>query len=166
MILKDTVINMAPIIRRAVPDDSEQILALLEQVEAIHQKGRPDLFREHGTKYTIPELHKIMADDERPIFVAVIDDRVVGYIFGIITETRNSTMLFDMKTIHLDDVCIDESCRGMGIGGALMECVTEWARSIGCTRMDLDVWEFNDGARRFYEKYGFITQKRRMDMWL
>ena len=157
---------MSVVIRRAMVDDAEGILALLEQVEAIHQKGRPDLFREHGTKYTITELFEIMVDAERPIFVAAKDDKVVGYIFGIITETRDSAMLVDMKTIHLDDVCIDESCRGTGIGGQLMEYVTAWAKSVGCNRMDLDVWEFNDGARRFYEKYGFVTQKRRMDMWL
>lgn len=157
---------MSVIIRRAMVDDAEGILALLEQVEAIHQKGRPDLFKEHGTKYTITELFEIMTDADRPIFVAADGARVVGYIFGVITETKNSTMLVDMKTIHLDDVCIDESCRGAGIGGMLMEHVTEWAKSIGCTRMDLDVWEFNDGARRFYEKYGFATQKRRMDMWI
>lgn len=157
---------MSIVIRRANVSDAEGILALLEQVEAIHQKGRPDLFREHGTKYTITELFEIMADAERPIFVAVDGEKVVGYIFGIITETKDSTMLVDMKTIHLDDVCIDENCRKMGIGGLLMEYVTEWARSVGCNRMDLDVWEFNDGARRFYEKYGFVTQKRRMDMWL
>ena len=157
---------MTPIIRRATVDDAEGILALLGQVEAIHQKGRPDLFLEHGTKYTAAELFEIMTDAERPIFVAAVGERVVGYIFGIITETRDSTMLVDMKTIHLDDVCVDESCRGMGIGGLLMEYVIAWAKSVGCNRMDLDVWEFNDGARRFYEKYGFVTQKRRMDMWL
>jgi len=157
---------MSVVIRRAMVDDAEGILALLEQVEAIHQKGRPDLFREHGTKYTITELFEIMADAERPIFVAVEGCKVVGYIFGIITETKDSTMLVDMKTIHLDDVCIDEKCRGMGIGGQLMEYVTAWAKSVGCNRMDLDVWEFNSDARRFYEKYGFVTQKRRMDMWI
>ena len=154
------------IIRRAVPTDTDGILALLSQVEAIHQKGRPDLFRVNGTKYTATELCEVMADDDRPIFVAVNGEKVLGYIFGIIAETKDSTMLFDMKTIHLDDVCIDESCRREGVGGALMEYVTSWAKSVGCNRMDLDVWEFNDGARRFYERYGFITQKRRMDMWI
>ncbi len=157
---------MSVVIRRAMVDDAEGILALLEQVEAIHQKGRPDLFRENGTKYTITELFEIMADADRPIFVAASGNKVVGYIFGIITETKDSTMLVDMKTIHLDDVCIDEGCRGAGIGGQLMEYVTAWAKSVGCNRMDLDVWEFNDGARRFYEKCGFVTQKRKMDMWL
>ncbi|MBQ2765533.1 MAG: GNAT family N-acetyltransferase [Clostridia bacterium] len=157
---------MKTVIRRAVPTDADQILLLLEQIEDIHRQGRPDLFREHGTKYTASELCEIMADADRPIFVALIGDKIVGYIFGIITETKGSTMLFDMKTLHLDDVCIDESCRGMGIGGELMEHVMAWAKSVGCDRMDLDVWEFNGGARRFYEKYGFSTQKRRMDMWI
>ncbi len=159
-------IVMSVVIRRAMVDDAGGILDLLMQIESIHQKGRPDLFREHGTKYTITELFEIMTDAELPIFVAVDGARVVGYIFAIISETKNSTMLVDMKTIHLDDVCVDVSCRGTGIGSMLMEYVTEWAKSVGCTRMDLDVWEFNDGARRFYEKYGFVTQKRRMDMWL
>ena len=106
-------------------------------------------------------------DEKREaVFVAELEGKVAGYVFCIITETKNSTMLFDMKTNHLEDVCIDESCRGMGIGGALMEYVTAWAKENGCDRMDLDVWEFNEGARRFYERYGFQTQKRRMDKWL
>ena len=157
---------MEPTIRRAKNEDAPQILDLLLQVESIHQQGRPDLFREHGVKFTAPELYEIFADDTRPVFVAEVDGKVAGYVFGIITETKGSTMLFDMKTIHLEDVCIDESCRGMGIGGALMEYVTAWAKENGCDRMDLDVWEFNEGARRFYERYGFTTQKRRMDKWL
>lgn len=157
---------MRPTVRRAIPEDTERLLALLEQVESVHQKGRPDLFREHGIKFTACELLEIIADDTRPVFVAVYEGCVVGYVFCIITETKGSTMLFDMKNVHLEDVCIDESCRGMGIGGLLMEYVTEWARKNGCDHMDLDVWEFNDGARRFYERYGFATQKRRMDMWL
>lgn len=157
---------MKPIVRRAVPEDAGAILALLLQVEEIHQKGRPDLFKEHGTKYTAGELYEIMADESRPIFVAELDGCVVGYVFGIINDTKDSTMLVDMKTIHLDDVCVDSSCRAMGIGGILMEYVTDWAKAVGCTRMDLDVWEFNEGAKRFYERYGFKVQKHRMDMWL
>lgn len=153
-------------IRRAIPDDADRLLDLLCQVEAVHQKGRPDMFRVNGTKYTVPELLEIIADDSTPVFVAVHEGRVVGYIFGVVNEVRDSTMLFDMKTLHLEDVCIDEECRGMGVGSLLMEYVTDWARANRFDRMDLDVWEFNEGARRFYERYGFSTQKRRLDMWL
>jgi len=157
---------MAPEVRRAIPEDTGRLFDLLMQVEGVHRKGRPDLFRVNGTKYTEAELVDVIANDETPVFVAVHEGRVVGYIFCIISEIKDSTMLFDMKNIHLEDVCIDESCRGMGIGSVLMEYVTDWAKKSGCTHMDLDVWEFNEGARRFYERYGFGTQKRRMDKWL
>lgn len=157
---------MKPTVRRACPSDTERLLDLLMQVEEVHRQGRPDLFRVNGTKFTPTELIEIIADDSRPVFVAELDGKVVGYVFCIVSEIKDSTMLFDMKTVHFEDVCVDETCRGMGIGGLLMEYVTEWAKANGCNRMDLDVWEFNEGARRFYERYGFATQKRRMDMWL
>ena len=157
---------MTPEIRRADTFDTERLLELLSQVEAVHQKGRPDLFRVNGTKYTAAELLSIIADENTPVFVAVYDGVVVGYVFCIISDIKDSTMLFDMKNIHLEDVCVDEACRGMGIGSLLIEYVIEWAKNNGCDHMDLDVWEFNSGARRLYERYGMETQKRRMDMWL
>ncbi|MBQ8508942.1 MAG: GNAT family N-acetyltransferase [Clostridia bacterium] len=157
---------MEPVIRRAIPADAERILAMLEQVEEIHHQGRPDIFRAHGIKFTPDELRAQIGDDTRPIFVAELDGRVVGYTFCILGEIKDSPMLNDAKTIHLEDVCVDESCRGHAVGGTLMAFVRDYAKSIGCTRMDLDVWEFNEGARRFYEKHGFSVQKRRMDMVL
>ncbi len=153
-------------IRRAIPADAERILKLLLQVEAVHQKGRPDLFRENGIKFTEKELFCIMEDEARPIFVADCGGAVIGYVFCILSEIKDSPMQFDMKTVHLEDVCVDESCRGMGVGSALMEYVIDWAKKQGIDRMDLDVWEFNEDARKFYERYGFATQKRRLDMWL
>ena len=154
------------IIRRARPEDSDAILALLSQVEAVHHEGRPDLFRPGGTKYTADELLEIIRDDNRPIFVAVLDGNVVGYTFGIVRITKDSTMLLDAKALHLDDVCVDEACRGTGVGSVLMEYVLGWAKENGFDRVDLNVWEFNDGARRFYERYGFSTQKRCMELAL
>ena len=75
-------------------------------------------------------------------------------------------MLNDAKTLHIEDVCVDENRRGENVGGELMEFVKDYAKKIGCARVDLDVWEFNEGARRFYEKHGFKVQKRRMDIVL
>ncbi len=153
-------------IRKALDKDADKILALLAQVEHIHYLGRPDIFRLNGTKFTAEELRELMRDESRPIFVAEEDGEVVGYTFCIINEVKDSTMLLDAKTLHLEDVCVDESKRDLGVGGRLMEFAKSYAKEIGCVRIDLDVWEFNDGARRFYEKYGFTCQKRRMDLTL
>ena len=153
-------------IRRAVPADADKILELLSQVEQIHYLGRPDIFRPNGIKFTGDELTEQMSDDSRPIFVAVKDGEVVGYSFCIISEIKDSTMLNDAKTLHIEDVCVDENRRGENVGGELMEFVKDYAKKIGCARVDLDVWEFNEGACRFYEKHGFKVQKRRMDIVL
>lgn len=153
-------------IRRAVPTDTDRIMDLLFQVEEVHRQGRPDMFREGGIKYTEPELIDIIKSDDTPVFVAVSGGDICGYVFGAVSEVKDSPMLLDMKTLHLEDVCVDEGCRGQGVGRLLVEYVGGWARENGFDRLDLDVWEFNEGARRLYERLGFSTQKRRMDMWL
>lgn len=157
---------MSTLIRRAAKDDIDAIQSLLLQVERIHYDGRPDIFREGGVKFTTDELEKLMRDESRPIFCAVVDGRVVGYVFCIIGEISGDPMLRDAKTLHLEDVCVDESCRGTGVGGELMEFIKSYAKENGFTRIDLDVWEFNDRAREFYIKHGFGVQKRRMDLVL
>ena len=148
-------------IRQAVQSDIPALQSLLLQVEAIHYAGRPDIFKDGGVKFTNEQLAQLLCDPTRPIFCAVNDGQVVGYVFCIITEIKGDPMLRDAKTLHLEDVCVDKSCRDL-----LVEYVKTYARENDFTRIDLDVWEFNDRAREFYEKHGFGVQKRRMDLVL
>lgn len=153
-------------IRQAVQSDIPALQSLLLQVEKIHCDGRPDIFKDGGVKFTNEQLAQLLCDPTRPIFCAVNDGQVVGYVFCIITEIKGDPMLRDAKTLHLEDVCVDESCRGGGVGSLLVEYVKTYARENDFTRIDLDVWEFNDSAREFYIKHGFGVQKRRMDLVL
>ena len=36
----------------------------------------------------------------------------------------------------------------------------------GFTRIELDLWEFNRDALKFYEAAGFSTYRRHMELWL
>ena len=72
----------------------------------------------------------------------------------------------DMRTLYVDDLCVDESARGKGIGTALMDAAVAFARAKSCHNVDLNVWEFNEGARAFYERYGMHTMKRYMEILL
>ena len=70
------------IIRRATEKDMPRIHELLSQVEEVHHKIRPDLFKAGGRKYTDEELACIIADDNRPILAAVDEnDALLGYAF-------------------------------------------------------------------------------------
>ena len=150
-------------IRRAEERDIPAICTLLEEVLTVHHEGRPDIFRQGCKKYTEKELISLISDDKRPIFVAENATRVQGYAFCIIKEVHGDNSLHDMKTLYIDDLCVDASSRGMHIGSALYEHVKAYAKAIGCYNLTLNVWECNPGAKRFYEKLGLVPQKTVME---
>ncbi len=150
-------------IRRAQEKDIERINDLLFQVNKVHSDKRPDLFRQGGRKYTDEELVALIADDERPIFVAVDDNEyVLGYAFCIF-EKNNSHVLTDITSLYIDDLCVDEKARGQKIGKKLYEYVLDFAKNAGCYNVTLNVWALNDSARKFYEKCGLHVQKIGME---
>lgn len=153
-------------IRLAQKCDIPGIIALLKQVGEVHHRGRPDLFRAGAQKYNEAELEAILQDPSRPIFVSVEESAVLGYGFCMIQETRDNSVLCDDKSIYIDDICIDESCRGKHIGTAIFRHIHAYARSIGCDSITLNVWSFNESAMKFYERMGMKPRKTVMEMLL
>lgn len=151
------------VVRRAQEKDMPRIDELLLQVDLVHHYGRPDLFNV-GRKYTDEELKKIIADDHTPIFVAVDEnDMVLGYAFCIFKYYPNDNILTDIKTIYIDDLCVDEKYRGQNVGRTVYEHVLKYAKEIGCYNVTLNVWTCNEGAMKFYEKCGMKAQKIGME---
>ena len=141
-------------IRRAEYKDLTMVKNLLDQVDLLHHNGRPDIFK-IGRKYNDDQLIEIFADDMRPVFVAVTpDDEAVGYCFCCIRESRNDNVIVDHKTLYIDDLCVDESCRGKGIGKHLYLYAVDHARNLGCHNVTLNVWECNPDAEAFYRSLG------------
>ena len=153
-------------IRRACKKDINGINNLLRQVLEIHHQGRPDIFKSGGKKYTDEELFSIIADDTRPIFVAVEEGVVIGYAFCIFQQHKADNILTDIKTIYIDDLCVDESIRGKHIGTKLYNYVLSFARESGCYNVTLNVWSCNASAIKFYEKCGMKPQKIGMEVVL
>ena len=150
-------------IRRAEQSDIPDISRLLLQVEDVHHKGRPDLFKPGGTKYTADQLAGIIEDDSRPIFVADDGGEVTGYAFCMFKQQLNDTAVTDIKTLYIDDLCVDENRRGQHIGRQIYEYVLEFARESGCYNVTLNVWTCNPGAVKFYENCGLKPQKIGME---
>lgn len=151
-------------IRRAKEQDIEGIDRLLCQVLMVHHKGRPDLFKGDTKKYTDEEMSEIIKDDARPIFVGVDGkEKVLGYAFCVFQEHKGDNILTDIKTLYIDDLCVDEGCRGQHVGKNLYEYVLNFAKEAGCYNVTLNVWSCNPGALAFYEKCGLVPQKIGME---
>lgn len=151
-------------IRRACEIDMNGLNRLLCQVLAVHHNGRPDLFKGNVKKYTDDQLKAILADDSKPIFVAVDDtEYVLGYAFCVFQQHIGDNILTDVKTLYIDDLCVDENIRGQHIGSALYEHVLNFAKAQHCYNVTLNVWSLNEGAIKFYERCGMKPQKIGME---
>lgn len=150
-------------IRKACKEDIRRIIELLHQVNMVHHKIRPDLFKPYTTKYSEQELESLLDDNSKPIFV--YDNGVIlGYAFCQISEIKNHLLLEDIKTLYIDDICVDENARGKHVGKALYEYVRDYAQSIGCNNITLNVWEGNEPASQFYKNMGMKVQKTTMEI--
>ena len=148
----------------AAEKDIPQMIDLLRQVGEVHHQIRPDLFRAGAQKYDEAALKRLLSDPDRPIIAGVVEDKMVGYAFCILQEIKNDPVLCDRKTLYIDDLCVDETVRGGGVAKAIYQGVLDYARSIGCDAVTLNVWCGNDRAMHFYEKCGFKPQKIGMEL--
>jgi len=155
---------MSIVIRHAEKKDIARISELLSQVLEIHAALRPDIFISGTTKYTEDELLGIITNDETPVFVADDDGNVVGYAFCVMKRQPFSTNMKDFKTIYIDDLCVDQNCRGKHVGSMLFDYVMDFAKKSGCYDVTLNVWEGNDSARSFYEKKGMFIKETQMEI--
>ncbi len=152
-------------IRRAENGDIPRITELLYQVHKVHSDKRPDLFRRGAKKYAEDELREIIADDERPVFVALLGGDVAGYAFCVF-QRHGDGSLEDFTTLYIDDLCVDEKSRKSHIGSALYQYVLDFAKKSGCHNLTLNVWECNPGAMNFYRKMGLSVQKTTLEQLL
>lgn len=154
-------------IRKAKEKDIKKIMDLLVQVDMVHHNGRPDIFNGPATKYTKEQLLAIFADPQTPVFVSVDEqERVQGYAFCQLQQIVGDTIRTDIRTLYIDDLCVDETVRGQHIGTKLYEHVCRFAKEQGCYNVTLNVWTCNPSAMQFYTARGMSAQKIGMEQIL
>lgn len=146
------------LIRESKKEDSAAVYSLLLDIAKLHKSGRPDIFVDLVSKYSIEEVESRLSAIDNGVFVAVYQNTVVGYVFCEIKTEGNG------KTLYIDDLCVASNVRRMGIGKKLIDRAREYAIEKDCVRLMLNVWEFNESAVDFYENYGFTTRSRHMEM--
>jgi ribosomal protein S18 acetylase RimI-like enzyme len=154
-------------IREAKKGDIPDILQLLIQVDMVHHNGRPDLFKGPATKYDAAELEDIIDNDSTPVFVCADEnEHILGHAFCIHKQVIGDSVLTDVKTLYIDDICVDEAARGQHAGKMLYDYVVDYAKREGFYNITLNVWNCNPPAMKFYEAMGLKPQKVCMEQIL
>ena len=153
-------------VRMACECDIPGMIRLLYQVGDVHHGIRPDIFRGGAIKYGEEELKQLLRDEDSPIFVLTEGNDLLAYCFCQLREYRGSSVMTDRKEVYIDDLCVEESCRGRGLAKVLYRHVCGWAKEIGCGFVTLNVWQGNDSALGFYENMGMTPRSTTMEQKL
>ncbi|WP_432666186.1 GNAT family N-acetyltransferase [Wukongibacter baidiensis] len=89
------------------------------------------------------------------ILTALIEDRAVGYAMAKIYEEE---MVADNGTGRIglfDELYVDDSARGFGIGKMLLDEVMNWFKERDIKRVKLHAYSWNEKAKKLYENNGF-----------
>ena len=152
-------------IRKARPKDCNEVIKLLKQISQLHHTGRPDIFKPSVCKYNNDDLIFKFTDPEQYIIVATDEkDHVLGYALSYFEIKHDNRLLVDRKILYLDDLCVDDGYRGMNIGSQLFNATLLYAKETGCDSLELNVWEFNTPAIKFYKKHGMTVKYSRMEI--
>lgn len=143
----------------ARPGDRDAVNALAREVHALHVSWRPDLYETVEELYSQERFYQAVKD--RQLYVARIGEAVAGYVLLKMREYNWPGVVY-RKVMVVDEFCVDELCRGQGIGTQMMMESRALAKAFGCTDMQLGVYPQNDAAVSFYQKCGFTI--RSIDM--
>ena len=143
----------------ARPDDREAVNALARQVHAMHVAWRPDIYEMVDELYPVERM--VEGISNRELYVAKLEKQIVGYV-SLKLRNYDHPGLVKRKVMVVDEICVEESLRGHGIGKAMMEDVHALAKAFRCTDLQLGVYPQNDEAVGFYQKCGFTI--RSIDM--
>jgi len=150
-------------IRKAAERDYQALCAIIEQVDRIHRDALPERFRcSNGPPREREYILNAIRSPDIDLFVAQTESSLVGFVHVAIRNAPDIPILVPRRYAVVENLAVREEHRRSGIGLALMERAEEWARAKGATSIELNVYDFNKVAQRFYQDLGYEILSHRM----
>ena len=131
-------------VRKAKETDASAILGLIRELAGYEKQPDAVVIAEKDI------IDAAFGDNPlTSIFVAEVNSNVVGialFYYGFST--------WKGRSLHLEDLIVNENFRGHGIGKALMMRVVQVAQKEKLNRMDWEVLDWNERAIKFYKSLG------------
>ena len=151
-------------IRFAGPEDLDPVNELRRQVHDLHATGRPETFRPGFPEELRDHIYTIFRDPLQKIVVSECDGRICGFAVLHHIKRPENPFMFERDYLDIDEFGVDEADRRKGIATEMIRFIRDYAKAEGFARIELNMWEFNQGALAFYESAGFRTYRRYMEL--
>lgn len=108
-------------------DEVEKLLPLSAQVNALHEREHPEQYRGDATPKEVTEFFARRLEEGAQVFVAEgADGALTGFMLAVPVVREASPFLHPSRHVELDQICVDKTCRGQGVGKALVAALEAW----------------------------------------
>ena len=151
-------------IRPARRGELGRVNELRRMVNGLHVSGRPAHFKPGFGPELQARLFEVFDSDRFGVIVAAEGAEILGFAVVQYVHRPEGPYTLPLDYYHVEEFGVDPVHRRRGIATALVAYMKADAKARGFTRLDLDVWAFNDSALAFYEAAGFTTYRRYMEL--
>ncbi len=149
--------------RDAVPEDYEQISEIFSEMDLLHAKALPQVFKKPKTPLrSRRHIAEILSDPTSTIIIAESGEKILGLVQVMVRDAPAFPVFHRRRYGWIETFAVREAFRRRGVGRKLMRRALDWAKAGGAETCELNVWEFNRDAIEFYNKLGYRTASRRM----
>lgn len=145
-------------IKKATVDDAEVLAGLCSEIQALHIKMQPLIFRETSHQELVDFFRERISNPDYMAFWAFDADQPVGYIVLHILEKPGNIFVHARNILEIDHIHIVERYRRQGVCKKLFSKALDVAVSLRIENIQLGVWSRNDRAIAAFHALGFKQQ--------
>ena len=154
-----------PVIRPAIEQDIDGLVALACEFHEFHVLGVPDRLRKPDS-YDEPTvrstLRELLQRDDAQIFVVDYEGNIIGLAEVYLRQDEPNPFRVAHRYGYLQSLMVSAPFREKGLGKQLVVTAHQWAKERHATEMQVGIWEFAAGPLHFYEALGYRTLRRDM----
>ena len=138
------------LVRLATKNDAVGVLNLIQELALFEKQS-------DAVEITVDDLIKDGFENQ-PKFTCFVAEKTNEIVGIALVYMRYST--WKGEVLHLEDLIVSKSMRGLGIGTALLDKVVTYGNGLGVKRIGWEVLNWNEKAVAFYEKKGANVMKQ------
>lgn len=146
-------------IRRATVDDLPQVNQMRAEVASMHSAARPDVFHDVPAESRLIPMQatsmEMLEDENKELFVWDEDGTIAGFVCVDYVIRPANAYAPEQRYCYVKELGVGEAFRRQGIARQLMQHVRDEAARRSLSRVELDVWSFNEKAVELYTALGF-----------
>ena len=136
--------------------DLERLSSLAEEAVAEQEEARGGAIwsvRESRPRPAAPSMAQALADPDKLVLAATLDDVVLGYAVASVEPLRDGGLLG-----KVDDLYVETEGRAVGLGEELINEIVAWCATKECVGIDAFVLPGNRETKNFFETFGFVAR--------